>query len=145
MKTKNSKALSDAYPLIVIFIMLQGTHGVAQMVIAGIAALVTTSFIPIVADLAWAPLFTKFGLWWTSLFLGLAVVSIIITATAAGINRGGSPGIWHVLIGAATSGLFFSWVLAAMHGAEDPTPSRPSPDPTLIRSRLMRGKRRALQ
>jgi hypothetical protein len=48
-----------------------------------------------------------------------------------------------VFLAAATSGVFFSWALAAMHAAQDGkapgSPSSPSP----AQSRLFRGRRRA--
>jgi hypothetical protein len=140
MRKRDSKAFSDAYPLIVIFIMMMQARSGAHLVLAGFAALATISFIPVVANLAWAPLLKKAGLWWTALLLGCAIVSVIVGAGISGINRGGSHGIWNVLLGAATSGLLFSWVLAAMTCAEDTVPPNPYSGPAPIRSRLIRDK-----
>lgn len=140
MPKQDSKNFSDAFPLIVIFIALMQAHGTGQIVVAAIAAFATSSFIPVVAGLAWAPLLKRAGLWWTSLFLVLAIV-----AAVAGIRLGGFHDVDHVLTSAAISGLLFSWMLAAMNAAEDSkSPDRRS-GPTLIRSRLMRGRRSALQ
>jgi hypothetical protein len=140
MRKQDAKAFSDSYPLIVIFIMMLQARGGVQLVLAGFAALATISFIPVVANLAWAPMLKKAGLWWTALLLGCAIVSVIIGAGITGPHRGGSHGIGNALLGAATSGLLFSWVLAAMNCAEDTASSNPYSGPTPIRSRLIRGR-----
>ena len=144
MPAKNSESFSAALPLIVMFIMMQQSHfGVGQLVIAAVAALATNSFIPVVADLVWMPLLRKLGFWWTSLLLGFAIVAACFAPTLAGVRPGDFLG--KVLLSASTTGALFSWVLAAMRGAEDTKARSQLSDPTLIRSRLIRGRRRALQ
>jgi hypothetical protein len=145
MGTQNSKNFAIFAPLFITLIIVQGASGIAQTVAVVIEAFATTVFVHLAARFVWAPILKKTGFWWSSVFLGSAIVALGLAAAIAGTELGGLRGIWSLLPYVANAGLLFSWVLAAIRGAQDrKAPTQPS-DPTLIRSRLLRARRRTLQ
>jgi hypothetical protein len=145
MSTQNSGDLSPAVPLIVALVLVREAGGAAQTMAAVIATIATTVLVPIAAGIVWTPLLRKPGFWWSSLVLGFAIAAVGLAAAAAGVELGGLRGMGRLSLSAAMMGLIFSWGLAAIRGAQHKKQPLQSSDPTIIRSRLLRGRRRALQ
>jgi hypothetical protein len=145
MGAQNSKNFAIFVPLFITLIIVRGASGIAQTVAVVFEAFATTVFVHLAARFLWAPLLKKTGFWWSNLFLGSAIVAIGLAAAIAGTELGGLRGIWSLSAYVANAGLLFSWALATIRGVEDKKAPSQSSDPTLIRSRLLRARRRTLQ
>jgi hypothetical protein len=145
MGSQNSKNFAIAVPVVIALIVVQGASGVASTMAVVIEAIATTFFVYLAAGFIWAPLLKRIGFWWSSLFLGSAIVAMGLAAAIAGAKLGGLRGIWSVSLYAANTGLLLSWALAAVRGAQDKITPTQSSDPTLIRSPLLRARRRVFQ
>ena len=144
MSEQKAKGFSFVVPMVLTLVMEQIADGAVQIGLTVIAAVATTLFVYLMAHFVWAPVLKRFGIWWSSLLLGFAIIAVGLASAVGGLKMANHRGKWDLSQTAAIVGLLFSWALAAIRGSQDGEESRLSPDPRLIRSRLLRGRRRAL-
>ena len=142
MRSQNSKVLEAAIPVVVAIILLRNADGFIGMVGAFFAAVAATLFIHVAARFVWAPFLKKAGFWWSTLLPGCAVAAVVLAGGIVSVRLGGLGDVWNQLIGISAAVLFLSWALAAIRGVQDGKGHESLQEPTLIRSRLLRGRRR---
>ncbi|HTL68950.1 MAG TPA: hypothetical protein VL200_14900 [Lacunisphaera sp.] len=128
---QNAKNISVTVPVFIALFLVQDGSGVAQTFWAVVGALTATGFARLAAHFVWTPFLRKAGFWWSAVCLGCAIVAVGLAATVAGARLGVPRGVWTLLMTAAIGGVLFSWLLAAMHGAQDQEVPDHFPDPTL--------------
>lgn len=128
---ESTKNISVTVPMFIVLFLAQDGSGVVQTVFAVVGALATAGFGHFAAHFVWTPFLRKVGFWWSALCLGCAIVVVGLAAASAGIRLGVPRAVWTPLVTAATGGVLFSWVFAAMRGAQDKEVPDHFPDSTL--------------
>ncbi len=125
--------------------LLRNADGFVGIVGALVMAIFPTISVHLAARFVWAPVLKKTGLWWSVLVLGCAIAAMVVATGIIGAKLGGRGAMSNLWVATSVAVLFLGWALASIRGIQDESEktSELAQDSTLIRSRLLRGKRRA--